>query len=231
MFARSVSVLKREWLPRISADLPERLGSGVRRLAPEGGVQKQRKKESTWEITIGGEKFSLEAYKGKKKIAVLPWERVSKLLSRKDASIPELGKKLKAKLIYDGIDILSGESINTVLKAVPLLPHDGKIRTSLPQRKNFTIPKDIESLVSDLMHILSVTLISGKKKEKGPGFLTLYTNGSGLYWIKPVRGFHTAVTESLASLEKLADECADGIDKELLKTVNEVYRRLSTFFE
>jgi HrpA-like RNA helicase len=231
MFARSVSVLKREWLIRISEDLPNRLGSGIRQAELSGAPQRQKRKETTWEITIGGERFTLEAYKGKKKIAVIPWEKIHALLGKKDAKIPELGKKLRAKLVYGGTELLAGESITTVIRAVPLLPENEQIIQGLSGRKNFRTPEDLDALVSSISQILSVAVVGGKKKEKGPGFITLYTDGAGMYWLKVVRGFHTAVSESLASLEKLADECSGEIDKERLKTVNILYRKLSTFFD
>ena len=72
------------------------------------------------------------------------------------------------------------------------------------------------------------------------GFVALFTDGEGAYWFRVSRGFHTALNESLASLECLADEIggpgksppegspAEEEDKRLLSNL---YRRLQSFFE
>ena len=45
-----------------------------------------------------------------------------------------------------------------------------------------------------------------RRRAKRLGFLTLYTDWKGNYWFKSEKSLLTARTESLASLESLADE-------------------------
>ena len=140
-------------------------------------------------------------------------------------------EKLKAKLIYGNMELLVGAPLSTVIRAVPLLPANEQILSRFPGRKNFRMPEDRDALLKSIPMVLTVVMAGGKKKERGPGFVTLYTDGGGTYWLRVVRGFHTAITESLASLEKLADETPEGSDNESLRTVNSTYRKLSAFFD
>jgi len=66
-----------------------------------------------------------------------------------------------------------------------------------------------------------------KKNSKELGFLGLFTDGEGGYWLRCSRGFHTSLNESLASLETLIEEMGDGFDADAKRMVNQAYRRLS----
>jgi hypothetical protein len=66
-----------------------------------------------------------------------------------------------------------------------------------------------------------------KKNSKELGFLGLFTDGEGNYWLRCLRGFHTSLNESLASLEALIDEMGDDVDVEMKHVVNQAYRRLA----
>ncbi|MCK5201462.1 MAG: ATP-dependent RNA helicase, partial [Spirochaetales bacterium] len=71
MFARSVSTLKGPWLNDISPELIK--------LVPEKNraVQKKKKtKDTSNSITINNTVFELIPFKGKKKIAILPWGQI-----------------------------------------------------------------------------------------------------------------------------------------------------------
>jgi hypothetical protein len=46
-----------------------------------------------------------------------------------------------------------------------------------------------------------------------------------------IRSFHTAVDVSLASLETLADELSEEVDRQHREQVNDVYRKLSRIYE
>jgi len=61
--------------------------------------------------------------------------------------------------------------------------------------------------------------------------LTLYSSTDGHYWLKPNKGFYNAVHESLASLEQLADDLADGSGGTFETTVSELYQRLAGIIE
>jgi len=88
----------------------------------------------------------------------------------------------------------------------------------------------LERLVSNLGHVLQVAFPKGKDRRLG--FVTLYTDGSGVFWFRVSKGFHTAINESIASLESLADATADpGTDSHAKETIGLLYRKLSSFFD
>ena len=86
-----------------------------------------------------------------------------------------------------------------------------------------------EMLLSALDFVLKVTIAKSKTKELG--FISLYTNGKGIYWFKVSRGFPTALNESLSSLETLIDETAVALTNEQKSKVNILYRKLNSLYE
>ena len=71
---------------------------------------------------------------------------------------------------------------------------------------------------------------AAEELAKRLGFLTLYTDWKGNYWFKSEKSLLTARTETLASLESLADEPAltDAADRE---TVSGLYHLISEMLE
>jgi hypothetical protein len=63
------------------------------------------------------------------------------------------------------------------------------------------------------------------------GFVALFTDSEGMYWFRCSRGFHTALNESVASLECLVDELGEDSSDADRETVGSLYRKLSSFFE
>ena len=58
----------------------------------------------------------------------------------------------------------------------------------------------------------------------------MFTDGKGTYWNKVSRGFSTALNESLATLETLADEAKDMFTEQQLSVINEKFRTLNQLF-
>jgi HrpA-like RNA helicase len=230
MFARSVSPLNRQWLPLISERIAAEFG-GVKEGTPAKGGKKteKKKRDTTWEVRIGGETFKLEAYKKNKKIVILPWEKIFRVLSEtplKNLKIPE---KLRGKIVYQDYEIHTGDRIGSILKIVPYIDPPKDLREHAAKKGNFSTSTQLPELCEELEKILRLS--PGSKKSKTLGFLTLDTDGTGTYWLKVIRSFHTAVDVSLSSLEVLADELNDEIEKSYLERVNKVYRRLSEIYE
>lgn len=94
----------------------------------------------------------------------------------------------------------------------------------------------LERLVGELDHVLQIAVPrdKGKEKQKGQslGFVTLYTDGKGVYWFRVSKGFHTALNESIASLESLADAAASEMVRRAdREKIGQLYRKLDSFFE
>ena len=68
-----------------------------------------------------------------------------------------------------------------------------------------------------------------KKNSKDLGFLGLFTDGTGNYWFRASRGFHTSLNESLSSLDTLIGELDEDVDISQKHIVNQCYRRLSDY--
>lgn len=226
MFARSVSPLERQWLPDISE-----------RLAIEfGGVEKKKKgrpaaekRDTTWEIKLGGETFKLEPYKKNKKMAVLPWEKISKVVAETPASQLKSYENLRGKIVYKDYEIHPGDQLGSILKIVPFIDPVRDLQTASVKKGSYSTAAHLPRLCDQLDRILQLS--RSRKKSKTLGFLTLDTNGSGDYWFKVIRSFHTAVDVSISSLELLADELHDSVDPEHREKVNRAYRRLSEIYE
>ncbi len=225
MYARSVSPLQREWLERISPELSARLLVKE----PAKKVATKAKRDTTYQIHIGGEVFQMEQGKGKKRVVVLPWEKIVKVFASAKPVTQQNFKTLKGKIIYEGSELLSGMKLTSILKIIPAIQADGGILSKWPQGKNYHSRTTVHQLCQEVGNILK--LCKGKKQGKDPASPALYTDGEGRYWFKCAKGFNNALSMSLSSLETLADELSQDVDKECIEQVNQAYRKLSSFFE
>jgi hypothetical protein len=227
MFARSVSPLKKEWLSEISPLLDQNL---LARKKGQGGKPEEVAAPAAHsnQVRVGIEFFPLKPYKGKKKMAVLDWEALKRVLSTVEVQILSEHKKLRGKIRYGKYDLLAGERLSTILKIASHIHPETEIIFDWPRGKNYTYVENGEELCTDAERILK--LCPAKKKGKNQlGFICLYTDGIGNYWFTCSRGFHTALSQSLASLEALVDELGDNDPN--AGRLNTLYRRLSGYLE
>lgn len=255
MFARSVSPLNRSWLEEINPlllgllsgkkgekpgaerrdsvrEAGRKAGSGGHKTPLGSGTENESTsapRDTTSQILIGGKSFSMEKFKGKKKIAVLPWDELSELIG-KNNELPEYQNNVRAKIVYGGYEIHPGERLSSLMKIVPFIDPPGDLATPPPGGKNYHAPGELEELCSHLEALLK-TARTKKSKSKQLGFVALESDGVGVYWYKVIRSFHTAVDVSLSSLETLADELTKDTPKQLVEAVNGAYRRLNRIFE
>jgi len=111
----------------------------------------------------------------------------------------------------------------------PWLDPPGDLKRDWPRKKEFSVHEDMDGLVKVLDHVLQVAYWKPKNPELG--FVTLFNDGEGIYRFRVSRGFHTAINESLASLEILVDEVAQAATHEQKERVGSLYRKLSGFFD
>jgi hypothetical protein len=228
MYAMSVSPLPKEALEEISPGLAAALG-GAESGVPAGGKLK-RPRDFTNSVKIGTEVFGIETVKGKKQVN-LPWERLSRVKSGLGGET--LYKGLKGLItINGGYTLLGGEKLSLILSLIPSLDIDGTFDRVWPRKKRFNSQEDMEALLEYLPSLVSPAV--WKPKGNGPGkkelgFICLFTDGNGNYRFKCSRGFHTALNESLASVESLIDELGDDVDVAIKQVVNQTYRRLSDY--
>ncbi len=228
MFARSVSPLKREWLPEISDLLAKHL-SGKKGAAP--GRKPAPKADSEPQIQtvfIGSENFPVSPYKGKRFIVELPWEKLSSMVETGRPRLTGEHRKLKGKIVFGNREILTGEKLSTILKVAPLLSPETELVKNWPKGKQFHIPEQLDELCAKADLILKLCPAKGKSKKR-LGYISLNTDAIGTFWFTCSKGFHNALSQSLASLEVLIDVL--DTEHSQLERLNDLYRKLSDYFE
>jgi hypothetical protein len=239
MYASSVSPLSLQILERLGGGLLKRLGlgssknSGGKRKPDEPRVSNTAR-DFTNNIKISGEIFELESVKGKKRV-ILTWDKLSRIKDEaaRLASAPAgdvLFKGLKGCIILDGkYRLLEGEKLKLILRLSASLEIDGAVKRSWPRKKEFSSTRDMPALLEVLPLILVPALCKTGKKDLG--FICLTSSGAGTYRVTCSRGFHSALNESLASLESLIDDISENVDIEEKNIVNQTFRRLSGYLD
>jgi ATP-dependent helicase HrpA len=276
-FARSVSPIMPEWLPRISKEVSEHLlhkgrgpapsgrdarrqdapdsrkgGKRGRKLPAEarGAVsassppQAREKIDSSWQISLGGHVYDLKPWKGKKKILELDWRELASLSRMSHLELVPQYQDLRVLIRWQNRTFLKSERLGRALKIARMLSPELDGVEAWPRNARFSpweSPLDLSDCLEFLMKITS----SGKKKDRELGFIALYTDGQGLYWLRPLSSFQAALSETLASLDSLIDDVValeavrdqgggqtlpPGIP-ELKETTGQQYRRLSDMLE
>ena len=230
IYARSVSPLKKSWLAEIHPDLPGKL---LNAHSPAGRTKKEdstRRKDTTGKIWIGGTSFEISNSpgKGSRKLVNLEWKTLSKALKNETAAV-DFGS-LRGSLFLNRQLIMENSKINTIIKMASSLNPSTDIINFAPKH-NFSIfnEKQADNLIKELENLLKITLppSGGKKsKKKKAGFTALFSDGKGNFWFKPIKSFSGAVSESLESLEELADYAGKELSGKQIKILNKIYRKL-----
>lgn len=234
MYAMSVSPLTKSMLGKVSNLLYRGL---VHENAREAKIQKavntlrseHEIRDFTNKVKIGTEVFDIDFYKGKKKLVVFPYEKLKALRNSIDRNTIALYKDMRGVIKYKRFELLMGEKVELILKVILLLDSiDADIDKPWPRKQNFHSSDGASELVKSLSCVLQV--VKPKAKGNELGFVCLLTDSNGNYWYKASRGFHTALNESLASLEALVDELPTTASKEEKEQVRLLYTKLSSFF-
>jgi RNA helicase HrpA len=255
MYAMSVSPLQKQMLGRISPRLAELAPRGDRiaeRAGPRGERGETRRpsdrvsatvereerggrksarleRDFTNKIKIESELFDLVVDKKKKKIVSLEWPKLRAIRDSLDRDRLSLYKGMKGVVMFGHQRLLDGEKLELILRVAPWLDLDKDMERDWPRRKNFNAGAGLDDLISALDHVLQVSRAKDKSSELG--FVTLYSDAEGTYWFRCSRGFHTALNESIASLESLADALGESAQVAKREKVSALYRKLSGFFE
>jgi RNA helicase HrpA len=197
--------------------------------APESGALPER--DFTNKIKIGPEVFDVRTEK-KKKLVSLDWQKLKGFRAELEGADLSRYRGMKGCVMSGHLKLLEGEKLDLILKIAPMLDLDRDLKRDWPRKRNFEAAEDLHELIATaLSSVLQVSKAKDKSAELG--FVALFTDSEGTYWFRCSRGFHTALNESLASLECLADAIADSeaataAEKE---SIGALYRKLSSFFE
>ncbi|MDR2343256.1 MAG: ATP-dependent RNA helicase [Spirochaetaceae bacterium] len=242
MYASSVSPLSMEILERLGGGLLKRLGLGPANAtggaisdggrSAEGRRAKEAARDFTNNIKIAGEIFEIESVKGKKRV-ILPWEQLSRIRDEAErlAAVPAgdaLFKGLKGCVtLYGKYRLLEGEKLKLILRLSGSLEMDGALKREWPRKKEFSSERDLPALLEVLPLVLAPALWKAGKKDLG--FICLTGKGTGIYRMTCSRGFHSALNESLSSVESLIDDLGEDVDINDKNIVNQTFRRLSRY--
>ena len=257
MFAMSVSPLTKGMLAKIDPSLEKELNilkkskeksrslsSGFEYEAKgsfkeeyeKADIKKSKEKDKpTNEIKIGSSVFSVKKVKGKQ-LVILPLSQLLVCAKENDfSSNNELHIKLstlKGKVtVKNGFEMLNGEKLELIFKIaniLNLIPIEGK---KFDRKLNININEEqgIDKLCKAMEYALNVAVAKSKSKEMG--FIAAFTDNNGNYWFKVSRGFSTALSETLSTLETLIDEAKAVFSDEQKNRLNEIYRKLNNFYE
>jgi len=241
MYAMSVSPLDPTILTRLEHGLLKKLSSkGGQKKDPvyqqesasgkkgkSGSPASSRTAENS--LSFGGETFAIGKVKGKKQLS-LPLDALMRSLAN---SKPETGHSrqisgMRGTILVGRETLMAGEKMELIMKVAATFDLRTVPADSWPRKANFSSPDNLEDLVKSLDWVFRVTVAKDKSKELG--FICLFTDGAGRYWYKCSRGFHTALTESIASLETLIDEIPEAAPSSWREQVSVLYRKLNSFF-
>jgi ATP-dependent helicase HrpA len=225
MYARSVSPLKKQMLAQISPLLSDAFTQGA---APVE-EKKEKPRDLTNQIRIGSQAFPVKVIKGGRKLVTMEWEKLRPVMQElSPASLPAF-KNLRGTVIWEGKEIFAGMKLGTLLSLAPYLHTEEGAWDKWPQGKTYPFADTGRELCLHLPRLLC--LCPMQKKALQLGFLTLYTDWKGNYWFKAEKSLLTARTETLASLESLADEKGDILSTDDRETVARLYHLISDMLE
>jgi len=235
MYARSVSPLKKEWIKRLDIDLYDRLMNLGK---PSKGKSASRGKEDSTQdkdsIQIGSMSFPVTLIQKKKKrnkrAVVLDWDKLWKAIKPlRDKDIPDFGE-MRGVLHYQGVEVIPNGRVNTLIKIVQTVnPRKDHINGVPGKNYQLSNPAHVQGLTEQLNNLLKL-VDSGKRKKRSLGFLSLQSDYAGHYWFKCTQSFNQALTESLAALEKMADDAPQDLTDEQWGSINRTYRRIDKLY-
>lgn len=252
MFAMSVSPLTRSILSRLDDTIEQRLSavSGRRergeRLPKTNRLVKNERTKDIAEsaekkvagakdcseqesISLGDISFEIQKIKNKKHV-ILPLDLLQKVsqVEENPDRLMQAGK-LRCKVLMGKYSLLVGEKLSLVLRLAHALNFTPLEEKQWNRRLNVRFEEEGDTLIAALDWILRTVI--AKQKSSELGFIGMFTDGKGNYWLSISRGFTTALNESLSSLETLIDECAKTATNEQKEKINHVYRFLTDLYQ
>ena len=179
--------------------------------------------------------FSVKKVKGKQ-LVILPLSQLLICAKENDfSSDNELHLKLstlKGKVtVKNGFEMLNGEKLELIFKIANILNLIPIEEKKFDRKLNININEEqgIDKLCKAMEYALNVAVAKANSKEMG--FIAAFTDNNGNYWFKVSRGFSTALSETLSTLETLIDEAKAVFSDEQKNRLNEIYRKLNNFYE
>ena len=202
----------------------------IKKADQKGSENKAGAKEKDESFSFGGDIFETKRFKGKK-TALLPLERfIFAIQNETDKNKIKACANLRGRIITkDNGILLDGEKLSQIIEIAKNL-----VLTPIAEKKwnrhlNANIYNEVEKeeIIFALESVLRTAI--AKQKNKEYGFITLFTDGKGNYWLKTSRGFSTALQETHASLEALVEEDVE-FSQEAEERINDALRLVNKFY-
>lgn len=202
----------------------------IKKADQKGSENKAGAKEKDESFSFGGDIFETKRFKGKK-TALLPLERfIFAIQNETDKNKIKACANLRGRIITkDNGILLDGEKLSQIIEIAKNL-----VLTPIAEKKwnrhlNANIYNEVEKeqIIFALESVLRTAI--AKQKNKEYGFITLFTDGKGNYWLKISRGFSTALQETHASLEALVEEDVE-FSQEAEERINDALRLVNKFY-
>lgn len=202
----------------------------IKKADKQASENKAGTKEKDESFSFGGDIFETKRFKGKK-TAILPLERfIFAIQNETDKNKIKACANLRGRIITkDNGIMLDGEKLSQIIEIAKNL-----VLTPIAEKKwnrhlNANIYNEVEK--EEIIFALETVLRTAiaKQKNKEYGFITLFTDGKGNYWLKISRGFSTALQETHASLEALVEEDIE-FSPEAEERINDALRLVNKFY-
>lgn len=202
----------------------------IKKADKQASENKAGAKDKDESFSFGGDIFETKRFKGKK-TAILPLERfIFAIQNETDKNKIKACANLRGRIITkDNGIMLDGEKLSQIIEIAKNL-----VLTPIAEKKwnrhlNANIYNEVEKeeIIFALESVLRTAI--AKQKNKEYGFITLFTDGKGNYWLKISRGFSTALQETHASLEALVEEDLE-FSPEAEERINDALRLVNKFY-
>ncbi|QMU99567.1 DEAD/DEAH box helicase [Borrelia sp. A-FGy1] len=230
IYARSIGVLKKEWINEIEFE-----ENKIKKHIKENKIlnkdnkstfKKTKKPLLENEITIGEKKFNFKNENNIQFIDLTLTEAKKLILKRLTSKENQATKKINVKLIHKDLVIFKSKKLIEIIRIVSNMGLDWTLIEKY-ENNNININE-----VNKVKNILECTMnFVQHPNKKSVLFLSLKSDYSDNFWLKPQKSFIIAIEESMNSIKSLIDN-QKYINKlsAIKPTINKVYKKLNIFF-
>ncbi|UGQ16472.1 ATP-dependent RNA helicase [Borrelia sp. RT5S] len=231
-YARSIGVLKKEWINDIEFEENKRKRHSKENKGLKNAHKSTSKltKEITLllenEITIGEKKFKVWNENDIQRMTLTLKEARELVFKGLTNTEEQATKKINIRLIHKELIIFKSKRLMEIINIVANMGPDW----TLVEKYESTNVNINEVLL--VKNILECTMnFVQHPNKKSVLFLSLRSDHSDNFWLKPQKSFVIAIEESMDSIKSLVDN-QSHINKlsKIKKTINKVYKKLSVFF-
>ncbi|PRQ96805.1 ATP-dependent RNA helicase [Borreliella burgdorferi] len=224
MYARSIGVLKKEWIDDIILNEEFKHNDISRK---ENQITNTGQTKIINEIKIGKKIFKAE-YKNNIYVIKINLETLKEIIFKNELNNQnnEDLKKIKIQLMHKNITVFNNKKF---LETIEIVKNMGKdwhcIKKYETKNVNIDEPEKMKNLLECTMQFISFP------PKKNALFLSLETDYSGNFRLKPKQNFIMAIEESIESIKSLIEN-KEYIQKLhfIKKLINKVYKKLNYFF-